>query len=500
MFSIFYKAYPSFQERDKYETIHYYKKCEIAIPDIKLTVDPIQPSVYDVANNIEIASAVQQGRNHAQRIVNADPFAYREGTVMKRLREAKTEQEYLGYIESIKGDVVAPPWDFALEIHSKPAGNYHLLQLFLKNTTIENPNELHDSCLFNPKLSVRFEDAQLHPYEFNLLSRDYRYDRELWGVGHNCGVIVSNERNEVKTTLSPIYYQHRYVTRDRVRPAFEGLSADPFPILWSIRREMAAFQTEWENELQRFQRKRSIEEYGECLKDLENFKAEIRRFEAGVQLLEQEPLALEAFRLLNQTFLQKDLQRKSPFASWRMFQIVFIVMLIPDVVSREYPTYKSSMTDKADVIWFPTGGGKTEAYLGLTIFAAFFDRLRGKSSGVTSWIRFPLRLLSIQQFQRIAEIYAEAEKIRLQHPIIGGKEYDCFSVGYFVGEGNTPNQLNKPFIRRFMDDPYFRERYKMIERCPYCGEASISIEIDEFVMRMYHGAQPQCHFDVLPYI
>jgi ATP-dependent helicase YprA (DUF1998 family) len=54
-----------------------------------------------------------------------------------------------------------------------------------------------------------------------------------------------------------------------------------------------------------------------------------------------------------------------------------------------------------DVLWFPTGGGKTEAYLGLILIALFYDRLRGKERGVTALLRFPLRMLSVQQLQRI---------------------------------------------------------------------------------------------------
>jgi hypothetical protein len=67
--------------------------------------------------------------------------------------------------------------------------------------------------------------------------------------------------------------------------------------------------------------------------------------------------------------------------------------------------------DIVDIVWFATGGGKTEKYLGLLMTAAFHDRLRGKSAGVTAWSRFPLRLLSLQQMQRLADAIAAADMV-----------------------------------------------------------------------------------------
>src|SRR5205807_2286030 len=84
-----------------------------------------------------------------------------------------------------------------------------------------------------------------------------------------------------------------------------------------------------------------------------------------------------------------------------------------------------------------------EAYLGTLVFHCFYDRLRGKTAGVTAWTRFPLRLLTIQQTQRVADVIGMAELIRreLPDPRLSGADIDPFAVGYFVGEGGSPNEI-----------------------------------------------------------
>ena len=76
-----------------------------------------------------------------------------------------------------------------------------------------------------------------------------------------------------------------------------------------------------------------------------------------------------------------------------------------------------------------TGGGKSEAYFGIVVFSAFFDRLSGKEFGVTALTKFPLRMLSVQQLQRIANLFIWAEEIRLEEDLGG----EPFSIAYFVG-------------------------------------------------------------------
>ena len=95
----------------------------------------------------------------------------------------------------------------------------------------------------------------------------------------------------------------------------------------------------------------------------------------------------------------------------------------------------------ASLLYFPTGGGKSEAFFGLLIFNLFLDRLRGKHRGVTALVRYPLRLLTLQQADALMRVLIQAELVRLHHRIAGWP----FELGFWVGSGNTPNRVAQGF-------------------------------------------------------
>ncbi|MDE6285085.1 MAG: helicase SNF2, partial [Bacilli bacterium] len=178
------------------------------------------------------------------------------------------------------------------------------------------------------------------------------------------------------------------------------------------------------------------------------------------------------------------------YSAWRLFQIVFIVSLILDIVAHEPDlmldddTVAKAKTDDVDILYFPTGGGKTEAFLGVMIFNLFFDRLRGKECGVTAMLKYPLRLLSVQQVQRVSNILAEAEKIRRKNIPIG----ENFSLGYFVGEHNTPNSIKegkKQSIEE-MSQSELDEKYKLLDVCPFCGNQDVHVAYDKEKNSLVH--------------
>ena len=152
--------------------------------------------------------------------------------------------------------------------------------------------------------------------------------------------------------------------------------------------------------------------------DRRAFELELARFEDGIRWLKRDSRLLLAFKLTNRTML-----RVSDYDRWRLFQLVFIVTQMSALAWREFGSSdftsalwgneaESDPTAAASVLWYPTAGGKTEAYLGLTVCAMFYDRARGKRRGVTAWCRFPLRLLSLQQTQRQLAMVVAADDIR----------------------------------------------------------------------------------------
>ena len=202
--------------------------------------------------------------------------------------------------------------------------------------------------------------------------------------------------------------------------------------------------------------------YSESLK---NFASVISRFKEGVLVLKTNEKAFSAFKLMNKAFL---LNAKK-YSTWRLFQIVFIISIIPDIID------ETSGRDVCEVLHVMTGGGKSEAYFGLVVFSAFWDRLSGKKFGVTAITKFPLRMLSIQQLQRISNLFIWAEKLRFDENIGG----EPFSVSYFVGNSDdfpgNPCEISQKIRNTSAKGNYTPG--KIIDKCPICdGEVIIELE------------------------
>lgn len=149
--------------------------------------------------------------------------------------------------------------------------------------------------------------------------------------------------------------------------------------------------------------------------------------------------------------------------SWRPFQLAFVMM---NLVSFADP--HSSERDIADVIWFPTGGGKTEAYLGLAAFVILLRRLtKPENSGTSIVMRYTLRLLTTQQFQRAASLICSLELLRRKSPTKYGA--DPISIGLWLGGSVTPNK-NAKAVQELADLEGGGDDNKFIVlSCPWCG-------------------------------
>ena len=203
-------------------------------------------------------------------------------------------------------------------------------------------------------------------------------------------------------------------------------------------------------------------------------------------MIERKNEVYNAFVLMNKSFAYK-----TSYLGWRLFQIVFIVSEINDIVYSEYkdsPIYRNSTIDLVDMLYFPTGGGKTEAFLGCALFTAFFDRIRGKSEGVSAFIKYPLRLLSSQQLERVLKISMKANVIK-ELENIPGKQ---FTVGFYTGSQNTPNKIDKEYQQRMenWDQLKLDSTHRQIDRCPICGE-EIHVSFDKNRWIMVHKCE-QC--------
>ena len=207
----------------------------------------------------------------------------------------------------------------------------------------------------------------------------------------------------------------------------------------------------------------------QAMKHLERCKQGADRMDGGVISLRDDTETRSAFQLSQMAMnLQFGWLRGGVRLVWRPFQLGFQLLVLASLANRSDPG-RSIM----DLLWFPTGGGKTEAYLGLTAFIIFLRRLRANDddpgNGVAVLMRYTLRLLTIQQFQRATAIVLACELLRRQSQADNAGIPDLGSspigIGLWVGTGATPNTLRDAFDQDQSSPSTFRQ----LTSCPGCG-------------------------------
>jgi hypothetical protein len=154
-------------------------------------------------------------------------------------------------------------------------------------------------------------------------------------------------------------------------------------------------------------------------------------------------------------------------AQWRPFQLAFLLANLPPVLDPQHPR-----RGIVDVIWMPTGGGKTEAYLALAAFTMLYRRRTEPTAGGTAVLmRYTLRLLTAQQLQRAASLLFALETLRVANREVLGKER--FSIGAWLGRASTPNWRKDALreLRRLADRRRGAARPFLLSRCPACATA-----------------------------
>lgn len=269
---------------------------------------------------------------------------------------------------------------------------------------------------------------------------------------------------------------------------------------------------------------------------LEDGAVALARLQAGLDLLVSNEQAQRAFWFMNRTMRdqrlrsqvaalrieQKELSiadavaavdaRGEKAASWRAFQLAFILMQLPAVVD---PTHVRRSTDfaRAELLFFPTGGGKTEAYLGLAAFTFGIRRLQGKvetpeglldgGDGVAVLMRYTLRLLTSQQFLRATTLMCAAEIVRREDPATWGSA--PFTIGLWVGSSVSPKRYSEAAeqvkdVRERDGNSAYGLTVLQFDHCPWCGTAinpKANVEADEVAkrIRVYCGdRRSRCPF------
>ena len=213
---------------------------------------------------------------------------------------------------------------------------------------------------------------------------------------------------------------------------------------------------------------------------LEEARACAGRIAGGISVLARDPVALAAFRVANQAVADALVQVKVNDPAWRPFQLAFILLNLEGMTDRTHASRKV-----VDLLFFPTGGGKTEAYLGLSAYAMVLRRLRNPGhsghdgAGVTVLMRYSLRLLTLDQLARATRLVCALELIRRTD--IDTYGHWPFEIGLWVGGSSTPNRLGQSpgdvgeetaigKLVRFQSRPASSPRPVPLEECPWCGE------------------------------
>ena len=413
--------------------------------------------------------------------------------------------------------------------------SYYSVTLFLVNAQEEGrpKDEFH---IFQPQLSVRgVDDGPVFIKKLTVGTHDeleeqvmamlYRHHVEF-AVGHGVSVHAdvsadsSDRALQIETRWIPRYEVPRTAqpTKDDAEqnPAFaklQGLVLDMKELaeadsqqLLKMLKPMVDAYAEWIDlqEAKLNDPNEGLGHFGEAPRvAIQNCRLTLERINAGLNLLGEDSQAADAFQFMNRAMwlqrthsiyservrrgaqpdFDKDIDQPAN-RSWRPFQIAFVLLNLPGVTKLDHPERNEGPDALADLLFFPTGGGKTESYLGLSAYTMGLRRLQGTiagrvgDEGVAVLMRYTLRLLTIQQFQRATALICACESIRRKALEKGDKRWggSPFRIGLWVGRRTTPNRTEDAAeaIKQARGNQYGGSGTGtpyQLTACPWCGSA-----------------------------
>lgn len=425
--------------------------------------------------------------------------------------EIVIDQNELSHGHPIRRNVTMPensPIALRIEIFPRrrqQEENAWLLTVVLRNSTpITGPREPHESVLYQTYFEVAAKGGELQKYPeserpFNQLDPEeqslallYR-ESATWGIGHGCACGWDAEPGEFPTflyadvmpavelpSMTPDILDSKGNRIELSMRALAGLSDNGTGSAWISLENLSAEYRAWIGRERIAAAALDSKLAPVALRHLDVCEQSLARIDSGISLLKSDPLVRRAFRLANLSMLlqqigTKQLGRrplewsqslnrvapqgihKSPWeiyqgdeetsglGSWRAFQIAFLLMCLDGSFDGRSPD-----REIVDLIWFPTGGGKTEAYLAVMAFYMFQERLLMKPGeagllrdGTNVLMRYTLRMLTTQQFQRAASLICSMEFLRRNPNAQGIRSIPGrrFSLGLWVGRDGSPNKV-----------------------------------------------------------
>ncbi|MFI6626170.1 helicase-related protein [Streptomyces sp. NPDC050528] len=399
-----------------------------------------------------------------------------------------------------------------LHMRWRPFGIGHLVTCVLANAHREDEDLRNswDLMLFQAMLKATTVGGRILEYPSTRLNSRDPEEQELRvqyrhivtrAVGHGCAVEWDTKGKEVTEVRAEVMPQ---AIVGHIRPGgprdlpilnLAHLSRQNVPVS-ELRSELESFVAGYRNWFGSLEdRAASLPKWAAAPVShiLNRIDGTVRRLEDGIAALTAEGRAgqnaREAFRLANRAMALQMLRsrrelagsrhrRNDPIvelsepdgsATWHPFQLAFFLLVVRGLME---PNHEDR--EIVDLIWFPTGGGKTEAYLLTACFEMVWRRLHhGSAGGGTAVIsRYTLSLLTTQQFQRTATAICALEYMRLGHDgqHIEGLGDEPFSIGLWVGKATTPNSFAEAEreLGVLLQMPEPDDRF-LLERCPWCG-------------------------------
>ncbi len=390
--------------------------------------------------------------------------------------------------------------------------NIHLLTFTLINlNTGGSENIKNEDCFFQVSFSVTSNEKCFCPYKAAASKTDkddeksnlllFR-NKKTFAVGHGCSPSWNDDdidfTDSIKTEAIPVYEIKPIVPNElkSVELKMFDLSdlsdKDITTNLVKLNAEYEAWIDKQEETANAELKDESLET---ALRHIDSCRLCLQRMKEGVEVLKSNEKVNRAFKLMNRAMLLQQLHYsietrswildkgnitgvkdavipnindsstwKPGLGTWRPFQLAFILMNLNAMLDSSHGD-----REMVDLIWFPTGGGKTEAYLGLSAFTIFLKRLKDKNdSGTTVLMRYTLRLLTAQQFQRAAALICACDKIRKENEEKLGTTR--ITIGLWVGSDSTPNkreEARKAF--QLMEQGRDEENPFIVLKCPWCG-------------------------------
>ena len=378
-------------------------------------------------------------------------------------------------------------------------GEPRLVTFTVTNTLKVQSKEivLSEAALFQCKLDIKAIDGDFLPIkpdiesvydlEDEVLSMQYG-DVLNFAQGHGCATEFEQNGIECRHVWSefvPVYELKQMKppeVEDKELFSLKFLhSADRKEVVSRLQSFIQLYK-DWGKQQEELSKNKYYSKYKRAVVDcLEKIKICTNRIVEGVKCLADNDVAWQSFVYANKAMYNQrrnmalvkgiiktpsEFEEKLPDPRWYPFQLFYLLMIIPDFVNTH-----SEYKDVVDLLWFPTGGGKTEAYLAVSAFIIFYERLTKKKIlyGTTIIMRYTLRLLTIQQFERASALICACENIRKTERL-GGNE---ISIGLWIGGASAPNTIDdaKKGLEKIkvgeqlhgIGDPM------QITKCPMCG-------------------------------